>query len=186
MADISASLSSTQISDTASVATARTGTGTTATRGPGGLGQRPKVKQHQATAQPAATGTNELYAFEKRTSAIVTAIRNFTLANPSAEAAVAQSPDGRGIYIDAPDSSIKIFVPAHVATTGTTDELAGAGGILALPRLQRLRRQWIGLNRAYIGRSHGVEQGGIKPEQVPDAFVRFLNADFAGDAGEES
>lgn len=186
MADISASLSSAQISDTASVATGRTGTGTTATRGPGGLGQRPKIKQHQATAQPAATGTNELYAFEKRTSAIVTAIRNFTLANPSAEAAVAQSPDGRGIYIDAPDSSIKIFVPAHVATTGTTDELAGAGGILALPRLQRLRRQWIGLNRAYIGRSHGVERGGIKPEQVPDAFVRFLNADFAGDAGEES
>lgn len=179
MADISASLSSTQISDTASVATMRTGTVTT--RGGGGLAQRPKVKQHQSTIHPAATGTNELYAFEKRTSAIITAIRNFTLANPSAEAALAQSSDARGIYIDVPDSSVQIFIPAHVATTGTTDELAGAGGILALPRLQRLRRQWIGLNRAYIGRTHGVQQGGLKPEQIPDAFVRFLNADFGGD-----
>lgn len=182
MADISASLSSTQISDAASVSTARTQTSTTTrTPGKGGLVQRPKIKPHQATVQPAATGTNELYAFEKRTSAIVTAIRNFTLANPSAEAGLAQSRDPRGIYIDVPESSLPIFIPAHVATAGTTDELAGAGGILALPRLQRLRRQWIGLNRAYIGRTHGVEQGGLKPEQIADAFVRFLNADFAGD-----
>lgn len=146
-----------------------------------GLGQRPRVRQHQATSQPVATGSNELYAFEKRTSAIVTAIRNFTLANPSADAALAQSPDDRGIYIRVPEASIQIFIPAHVATSGTTDELAGAGGILALPRLQRLRRQWIGLNRAYLGRTHGVESGGLKTDQVPDAFVRFLNAEFGGD-----
>lgn len=73
-----------------------------------------------------------------------------------------------------------------MATTGTTDELAGAGGILALPKLQRLRRQWIGLNRAYIGGNYGgVGGGGIKSDEAPDAFVRFLNAEFAGEDLEE-
>ncbi|GAD95574.1 RNA polymerase II Elongator complex associated protein Kti12, putative [Paecilomyces variotii No. 5] len=142
---------------------------------------RPKVKPHQATVLPTATDPTALYSLEKRISAIINAIRTFTLATPSAEAAVAQSPDGRGITIPVPEASSPVFIPAHVATGGTTDELAGAGGILALPRLQRLRRQWIGLNRAYIGQSHGAGGGGLTMDQVPDAFVRFLNAEFSGD-----
>ncbi|KAJ9216191.1 hypothetical protein DTO166G4_2123 [Paecilomyces variotii] len=142
---------------------------------------RPKVKPHQATVLPAATDPTALYSLEKRISAIINAIRTFTLSTPSAEAAVAQSADGRGITIPVPEASFPVFIPAHVATGGTTDELAGAGGILALPRLQRLRRQWIGLNRAYIGQSHGAGGGGLTMDQVPDAFVRFLNAEFSGD-----
>lgn len=142
---------------------------------------RPKVKPHQATILPTATDPTALYSLEKRISAIINAIRTFTLSTPSAEAAVAQSSDGRGITIPVPEASSPVFIPAHVATGGTTDELAGAGGILALPRLQRLRRQWIGLNRAYIGQSHGAGGGGLTMDQVPDAFVRFLNAEFSGD-----
>ncbi|KAJ9295594.1 hypothetical protein DTO271G3_6050 [Paecilomyces variotii] len=142
---------------------------------------RPKVKPHQATVLPAATDPTALYSLEKSISAIINAIRTFTLSTPSAEAAVAQSADGRGITIPVPEASFPVFIPAHVATGGTTDELAGAGGILALPRLQRLRRQWIGLNRAYIGQSHGAGGGGLTMDQVPDAFVRFLNAEFSGD-----
>lgn len=167
----------TQPSDTASIATLRTGlTGTTA--GGRGLPTRSRIKPHAATVQPAQTGTNDLYNLEKRTSAIVTAIRNFTLATPSAEAALAQSSSPDGISITVPESETPVFIPAHVATTGTTDELAGAGGILALPRLQRLRRQWIGLNRvAYAGAG---KLAAVKGEDVPGAFVRFLNAEFEG------
>ena len=64
---------------------------------------------------------------------------------------------------------------------GTSDELAGAGGILSLPRLQRLKRQWIGLNRAYVAQNYGGGRGGLSLEQVGDAFVRFLNADFGNE-----
>lgn len=171
--------SSALLSDTASINTSATArTPRTAAL------QRPKIKPHQATVQPTATDSSALYAMEKRTSAIVTAIRSYTLTNPSAEAALAQSPDARGIAIPVPEASAPIFIPAHVATSGTTDELAGAGGILALPRLQRLRRQWIGLNRAYVGGSHAsAVKGGLAPDQVGDAFVRFLNAEFAGESG---
>jgi protein KTI12 len=167
------------LSDTASINTSATA------RTPRSAAlQRPKIKPHQATVQPTATDSSALYAMEKCTSAIVSAIRSYTLTNPSAEAALAQSPNARGIAIPIPEASAPIFIPAHVATSGTTDELAGAGGILALPRLQRLRRQWIGLNRAYVGVNHasGVK-GGLAPDQVGDAFVRFLNAEFAGESG---
>lgn len=176
VSELGASLASTQISDTASIATFRTGATRTTTAAGGGRLGRPKIKPHQSTMLPAATGTNALYAFEKSTQAIISIIRTFTQSTPTAEAALAQSPDAAGISITVPEASTPIFIPAHVATTGTTDELAGAGGILALPRLQRLRRQWIGLNRA-----HAAGKGSLPPEQVPDAFVRFLNADFAGD-----
>ena len=168
----------TQPSDTASIATLRTGL-TTTTAGGRSLLNRSAVKPHAATARPAQTGTNELYNLEKRTSAIVTAIRNFTLSTPSAEAALAQSPSASGISITVPESETPVFIPAHVATTGTTDELAGAGGILALPRLQRLRRQWIGLNRIAHTGAAGMGSS-IKGEDVPGAFVRYLNAEFEG------
>lgn len=162
-------------SDTASIATATT---TGATRG---TLPRPKIKPHQATVQPAATDPTALYSFEKRTSNIISAIRAFAMSNPSASAALAQSPDSKGITIPVPESSIPVFIPAHIATGATTDELAGVGGILALPRLQRLRRQWIGLNRAYVGQNHGQGKGTLRIEQVGDAFVRFLNAELAGE-----
>ncbi|KAL1963077.1 hypothetical protein VTN77DRAFT_8723 [Rasamsonia byssochlamydoides] len=162
-------------SDTASIATATTSA-------PRGALPRPKIKPHQATVQPAATDHTALYSFEKRTSSIVSAIRAFAQANPSAEAALAQSPDGKGITIPVPESSIPVFIPAHIAKGATTDELGGVGGILALPRLQRLRRQWIGLNRAYVGQNHGQGKGALRVEQVGDAFVRFLNAELAGES----
>lgn len=165
-------------SDTASIATA-----TTAAAGPRGALPRPKIKPHQATVQPAATDPTALYSFEKRTSNIISAIREFAVSNSSASAALAQSPDGsgKGITIPVPESSIPVFIPAHIATAATTDELAGVGGILALPRLQRLRRQWISLNRAYVGQGHGQGKGTLRIDQVGDAFVRFLNAELAGE-----
>ena len=73
-----------------------------------------------------------------------------------------------------------MFIPSSALAATATDELAGAGGILALPRLQRLRRQWVGMNRAYIGQGHGRGQVALEPEQVGEAFVRFLNAEFEG------
>ena len=168
------SLASSTISEVAS---------TTTTGRAFGRGQslRPKIIPHQATVQAVATDSGALYAMEKRTSAIVTAVRTFTQSSPSAEAALAQSKDFNGITIDVPGASIPIIVPAHIATTGTTDELAGAGGILALPKLQRLRRQWITLNRQYIGHGHGAGTGGLSDEQIPDAFVRFLNSNISGE-----
>ncbi|PWY87504.1 chromatin associated protein KTI12 [Aspergillus heteromorphus CBS 117.55] len=170
------SLSSTHLSPSSAAST-------TTTAAPSSLrSNRPKIRPHQATAMPAATDSSALYSMEKRTSAIVTAIRGFTLTNPSAEAALAQSDDGRGLTIPVPEASIPVFIPAHVATAGSTDELAAAGGILALPRLQRLRRQWIALNRAYVMGTHAASKGGgLSPEQVPDAFVRFLNAEFGAE-----
>lgn len=168
------SLASSTISEVAS---------TTTTGRAFGRGQslRPKIIPHQATVQAVATDSGALYAMEKRTSAIVTAVRTFTQATPSAEAALAQSQDFNGITIDVPGAATPIIVPAHIATTGTTDELAGAGGILALPKLQRLRRQWITLNRQYIGHGHGAGTGGLSDDQIPDAFVRFLNSNISGE-----
>lgn len=173
-------------SDTASVAFT-----TATTNGRGGRFGRPRITPHLATVQPAQSQPDTLNGFEKRTSAIVTAIRNFTQANPSAEAALAQQQSQNqtayhnestfGINISVPDASSPVFIPAHIARSATTDALAGAGGILALPRLQRLRRQWIGLNRSYIGMNHSQSKGGLTVDQVGDAFVRFLNTELAGD-----
>ncbi|OXV08121.1 hypothetical protein Egran_04119 [Elaphomyces granulatus] len=143
---------------------------------------RPKIKPHQVTVQPAVTDPTALSIFEKKTSAVVSAIRSFTLTHSSAESALAQSNDPRAITITVPDTSTPVFIPAHIATSGTTDELAGAGGILALPRLQRLRRQWIGLNRAYVGQNQGQGKTRLTVDQAGDAFVRFLNAEFADEA----
>ncbi|KAJ5917900.1 hypothetical protein N7454_010275 [Penicillium verhagenii] len=178
MTDLAASLGSTSLSSAPSVTTTRT----SFTRGGSGAGSlRSRMAPHMATVQAVSTDHDALYAMEKKTSAVVTAIRAFTQATPSAEVALAQSKDGKGISVSVPEVSTPVFVPAHVATTGTTDELAGPGGILALPRLQRLRRQWISLNRVYIGRGHGAGQGGLPADQIGDAFVRFLNSTFGGD-----
>lgn len=175
---ISESLAASNMSSAASTTT----TARTFTRG---AASRPKkIVPHQATVLSAPTDSSALYAMEKRTSAIVTAIRTFTQSNPSAEAALAQSSNSQGIAIDVPGATIPILIPAHVATSGTTDELAGAGGILPLPKLQRLRRQWISLNRVYIARGHDGGAGGLASDQIPDAFVRFLNSTF-GDEGED-
>ncbi|KKK20962.1 hypothetical protein ARAM_006422 [Aspergillus rambellii] len=154
--------------------------------------QRPRIKPHQATVLPTATASSALYNIEKRTSAIVQAIRSFSLSNPSAKAALAQSqsakvrtrPGEEGITIVVPEASIPIFIPVHIASASTTDDLAAAGGILALPRLQRLRRQWIALNRAYVAGPHASGKGGLMDDQIADAFVRFLNADFADEVDE--
>lgn len=73
-----------------------------------------------------------------------------------------------------------MFIPATALASTPTDELAGAGGILALPRLQRLRRQWVGMNRAFLGQGHARGPKGLETEQAGNAFVRFLNAEFEG------
>lgn len=207
---LTAALNSTSLSSAASTTTTRTPGAAPTTAGGGGggrgtLSSRPRVaiKPHQATVLPAASDSSALYNMEKRTSAIVQAIRTFTLSNPSAKAALAASnqqqqqqrqhkqpddaPDRQeeGIRIPVPESSTPIFIPAHIVLGSATDDLAAAGGVLTLPRLQRLRRQWITLNRAYIGAPHaaGKGGGGLKDEELGDAFVRFLNADFADEVG---
>lgn len=156
-------------------------TASTTTGGPKGsrLSTRPRIVPHQSTVQSAATDPDAMYAMEKRTSAVVTAIRQFTTTYPTADIALAQSKIADAVVIPVPDVAISVLVPSHVVLSGTTEELAGAGGVLALPRLQRLRRQWISLNRAY--NSHG--SGGLTTEQIGDAFVRFLNAEFSGTVG---
>ncbi|KAJ5793450.1 Chromatin associated protein KTI12 [Penicillium paradoxum] len=174
------SLAATNISDAASTATGTRGGGR------GGLSVRARLVPHQATVQAVSTDPNAMYAMEKRTSAVVTAIRNFTQNCPSAEVALAQSKRKDGIAIDVPEGTVPVLVPSHIAMSGTTDELAGAGGILALPRLQRLRRQWISLNRAYIGRGHGAGSGALTADQIGDAFVRFLNAEISGEVAEDA
>ncbi|RDW67332.1 putative RNA polymerase II Elongator complex associated protein Kti12 [Aspergillus mulundensis] len=197
VSDLTASLTSTTISPSSAAST------TTARTSRGGFSTRPRavIKPHQATVAPAASDSSALYNMEKRTSAIVQAIRSFTLANPSAKATLASSKQQQqrssaddedfsrqeeGIRIPVPESTTPVFIPSHIASASVTDDLGAAGGILALPRLQRLRRQWITLNRAYIGAPHaaGKGGGGLKEADIGDAFVRFLNADF-GDEVEE-
>ncbi|KAL2818882.1 chromatin associated protein KTI12 [Aspergillus granulosus] len=204
VSQLTTALNSTSLSSAASTAT-----GATTTQGGARSSlTRPRVaiKPHQATVLPTSTDSSALYNMEKRTSAIIQAIRSFTLSNPSAKAALAaaaaashlqlqsqshEDPDilptrqEPGIRIPVPESSIPVFIPSHIASASVTDDLAAAGGILALPRLQRLRRQWITLNRAYIAGPHAAVKGGaLKEADVPDAFVRFLNADFADEAEE--
>ncbi|KAL6238264.1 hypothetical protein BDW75DRAFT_201840 [Aspergillus navahoensis] len=199
IAELTASLTSTGVSPSFAASTTTTTPGTSR----GGLSSRPRVaiKPHQATVAPATADSSALYNMEKRTSAIIQAIRSFTLANPSAKAALASSKQQQqafplddedvtrreeGIHIPVPDSSTSVFIPAHIASGSVTDDLAAAGGILALPRLQRLRRQWITLNRAYIAGPHAAVKGGggLREEEIGDAFVRFLNADFADEVEE--
>ncbi|KAL4773185.1 chromatin associated protein KTI12 [Aspergillus nidulans var. acristatus] len=199
ISELAASLTSTTISPSSAASTTTTTPG--ASRG--GLSSRPRVaiKPHQATVAPATADSSALYNMEKRTSAIIQAIRSFTLANPSAKAALASSKQQQqasvlddedftrqeeGIRILVPDSSTPVFIPAHIASGSVTDDLAAAGGILALPRLQRLRRQWISLNRAYIAGPHAAVKGGggLREGEIGDAFVRFLNADFADEVEE--
>ncbi|KAI5289010.1 hypothetical protein KEM54_004570 [Ascosphaera aggregata] len=146
---------------------------------------RPRVQQHQATIQPPATDSNALHALEKRTSEIVSALREFSLKQPSVTAALAacvEKNEGNddSIAIPVPNSGTPVILPAEVLAASTTDELAGAGSILSLPRLQRLRRQWVSMNRAYVGQGHGRATGGLHVDQTGDAFVRFLNAQFEG------
>lgn len=179
ISNLAESLASSTLSDAASTTT----TARTFTRG---SSLRPRISPHQATTQAATTDSGALYAMEKRTTAIVNAIRAFTQANPSAEVALAQSENPHGIAINVPEASIPVLIPSHIATTGTTDELAGAGGVLAAPKMQRMRRQWITLNRRYISHGHGEKQGGLAPEQIGDAFVRFLNSTIGGEDGLEA
>ncbi|KAL4814721.1 chromatin associated protein KTI12 [Aspergillus spinulosporus] len=199
ISELAASLTSTTISPSSAASTTTTTPGASRS----GLSSRPRVaiKPHQATVAPATADSSALYNMEKRTSAIIQAIRSFTLANPSAKAALASSKQQQqvsplddedftrqeeGIRIPVPDSSTPVFIPAHVASGSVTDDLAAAGGILALPRLQRLRRQWISLNRAYIAGPHAAVKGGggLREGEIGDAFVRFLNADFADEVEE--
>jgi protein KTI12 len=128
---------------------------------------------------------NTLYALEKRTSEIISAIRTFTLSHPTITSAVAAGDTEDGFSISVPNTESRVVVPSHVLTASSTEELAGAGGLLALPRLQRLRRQWVGLNRALVG-GRGPSQSAMTPERVGDAFVRFLNAEFEGMSGDLS
>ncbi|OJD11852.1 hypothetical protein AJ78_07465 [Emergomyces pasteurianus Ep9510] len=148
---------------------------------------RPKIVPHQATVQPATTDPSALHALEKCTSGIISALRTFCLENPSASGATATTASdtakhslGPGITISVPGAETPVFLPAAALASTPTDELAGAGGILALPRLQRLRRQWVGMNRAYLGQGHARGLKGLETEQAGDAFVRFLNAEFEG------
>lgn len=180
-----------QPSDTASIAYTIRTTNTQALNG-GRLG-RPRIKPHQATLLPSQTDSGALYNYEKKTSAIVAAIRNYTSSTPSAEAALAQSTtrqggvkraDEEGISIAVPDATIPVFIPAHIVRSAPTDDLAGAGGLLTLPRLQRLRRQWISQNRTYSGMTNKQAKGALNADQIGDAFVRFLNFEFAGNTPE--
>ncbi|KMO99916.1 hypothetical protein DIZ76_012378 [Coccidioides immitis] len=166
--------SSTSVRDTAS----------TATTTPRTRVSRPKIVPHQATMQPPTTDPGALYALEKRTSEIVTHIRNFTQTHPTISSLGVSStltdPTAPGISVPIPDISIPVFIPSTALAASPTEELAGAGGVLALPRLQRLRRQWVGMNRAYLGQGHGKGPGSMGSEQVGEAFVRFLNGEFEG------
>ncbi|ODH27520.1 hypothetical protein ACO22_04152 [Paracoccidioides brasiliensis] len=173
-------------STTTTTTTTTTGTSTRASL------PRPEIVPHQATIQPATADPSALHALEKRTSEIISALRTFSLENPSAAEATATkastdndaSPSlGSGISISVPGAEAKVFIPATALASTPTDELAGAGGLLALPRLQRLRRQWVGMNRAYLSQGHARGQKGLGVDQAGDAFVRFLNAEFEGVVG---
>lgn len=139
---------------------------------------RPRIIPHQATVQPASTDPSALYALEKRTSEIISTLRTFSLENPTAPSNPAADPENPGITIPIPSTKTPVFIPSAALASTATEELAGAGGVLALPRLQRLRRQWVGMNRAYVGQGHGRGQGALGGDQAGDAFVRFLNAEF--------
>ncbi|KAL5336150.1 chromatin associated protein KTI12 [Aspergillus crustosus] len=198
-ADTVLSLTEALTSSTLSSAASTTSAFTKTTNRPGGISRpsgRLVIKPHKATQLPASAnaGSSALYSMEKHTSAIVSAIRSFTLANPSAKATLASNSNSnsnlnssQGISIPVPHTETPIFIPSHIVLGSVTDDLSSAGGILALPRLQRLRRQWITLNRVYIAGPHASSKGGgLKEEEVGGAFVRFLNADFGDEDLAES
>ncbi|KAM5435532.1 kti12, chromatin associated [Microsporum canis] len=140
---------------------------------------RPKIVPHQATAQPPKTDPTALYAIEKTTSEIISTIRKFSLENrsPSSSSYLA-NPHAPGITIPIPSTKTPIFIPPSTLASAPTEDLVGAGGVLTLPRLQRLRRQWVGMNRAFAGHGQGMGQGTLNEEEIGEAFVRFLNAEF--------
>ncbi|KAF3894691.1 RNA polymerase II elongator complex subunit [Trichophyton interdigitale] len=142
---------------------------------------RPKIVPHQATAAPPKTDPTALYVIEKTTSEIISTIRKYSLEHrsPSSSTYLA-NPQAPGITIPIPSTQTSIYIPPSTLASAPTDDLAGAGGVLTLPRLQRLRRQWVGMNRAFAGHGHGMGQGKLNGEEVGEAFVRFLNAEFEG------
>ncbi|KAK2875681.1 hypothetical protein FQN49_001514 [Arthroderma sp. PD_2] len=140
---------------------------------------RPKIVPHQATAQAPKTDPTALYAIEKTTSEVISTIRKFSLENRTPpSSSYLTNPQTPGITIPISSTKTPIFIPASTLASAPTDDLAGAGGVLTLPRLQRLRRQWVGMNRVYAGQGQGMGQGTLNPEEVGEAFVRFLNAEF--------
>ncbi|KAK2737956.1 hypothetical protein FQN57_007310 [Myotisia sp. PD_48] len=141
---------------------------------------RPKIIPHQATVAPAPTDPSALYAIEKLTSDIISVLRAFSLENRSSglTSTLLTDPSNPGISIPIPSTDTAVFIPSSTLAASPTEDLAGAGGVLALPRLQRLRRQWVGMNRAYAGQRGGLGKTKLKQDELGEAFVRFLNAEF--------
>ena len=112
----------------------------------GAEGKGKKVKQHAATVQKPAVESNYLYDLDKTTQAVITAVVGWQRDRPGEE--------GGEVVIDGVGEDKKVELPA--------------GRTVSLPQLQRLRRQFIGLQR-----QHTLPMG-----RVRELFVDFLNNSF--------
>ncbi|KAF1927714.1 chromatin associated protein KTI12 [Didymella exigua CBS 183.55] len=109
----------------------------------GSDGKAKVVRPHQATVLKPATEQNYLYELDKTTSDIVTQITTYQKDHPG---------EGGG-HVTVPDVDRPLELPATPMT---------------LPQLQRIRRQFITMNR-----SHSFSKARIK-----EVFVDFLNSEF--------
>ncbi|KAF2838438.1 chromatin associated protein KTI12 [Patellaria atrata CBS 101060] len=109
----------------------------------GSDGRKIVVKPHQATVLKPATDQNYLYELDKTTSSITTHILTWQ----------SDRPGETGLEIPIPDVSSPLTLPTSPVT---------------LPQLQRIRRQFITLNR----------QHALDKNRIAELFVEFLNDQF--------
>jgi len=110
------------------------------------------VKPHAATVAPLPTSANALQILEQSTQDVVAKLAAWGRENGDSGGSAEV---GEGEELEIPP-----------------------GESVGLPRLQRLRRQFVGIQRASVG---GQGVGGLQPMGIRGAFVRFLDSEFGGD-----
>lgn len=119
----------------------------------GAPGTQKIIKPHAATVLTPATSADALYELDRKTQEVVARV---------VEWAKERGGNGQGGEVGIPGLEDRVVVPP--------------GAVVGLPRLQRLRRQFVNLNRASVGQGNGVWD----VRRSGEAFVRFLNDQLEG------
>ncbi|KZF23631.1 chromatin associated protein KTI12 [Xylona heveae TC161] len=110
----------------------------------GAEGKAKLVKPHQATVLKPASESNYLYELDRTTQEVLTHIQTWQKDHPGEE----------GGQISIPEAELPIELPASP---------------LSLSHLQRMRRQFITLNRQHT----------LPKSRIRDLFIDYLNTNFA-------
>lgn len=119
--------------------------------------------RNAATHLPPSNPANALYTLDKTTQTITTHL--ISLLSSS-------NPDD--------DTSSDLHIPSIPLTTETLLIPSTARQTLSQPKLQRLRRQFIQLQRAMVGNAGqaGFLGGGLSEGEIAGAYVRFLGVEL--------